>query len=791
MISTGEEALKDKTTERNDEIKLYVAEAYFLQKDYTKAAEFYRAYKGSLTPHHLYQYGYCLMKQGQYEDAIQAFNGITIIEDSLGQDVSYNLGDAYIQTKDKEKARTAFQFASGLDYIPIIKEISLLNYAKLSYELDFPKESIEAFKEFLKKYPEAKHADEAKEILAQILMTSESPKEALEIIESIPNRSTKLNEAYQRILYSYGISLFNNHQYKEALDNFGKSLKYPIEKKIKTLAYFWAGECHYKIGAEGDFEKALANYKLFLGSDEAEETPYYSLGFYNVGYCYFKDEDYVNAKTYFAKYLSAEKNNKRVPRYVDGILRKADCNFALKDYSEAMDGYENVIDSKAPETDYAIYQKGLILGLQNKDEEKISTMRLVPKNSPLADDALFAIAETYKNNGKYDQAIREYNSLNYNFPKNPYYLSALLNIGQSYINMNQDGKAIHVFKNILTTYPHTPQGRQSMKLIQNSYIDRGMTDSLDAFNSTLPNGQGVNAEQDSILYASAFSNIKNDDCAAAVKSFKRYLNKYPNGFFAIDAHYYTADCEQNNSSFAAAIEDYNYVIAKSPNPYMEKSLKNCAALYYNDKNYPLSLQRYKQLEEIAADKQNVLLALNGQLRSGFFLNMYEPSIETGNKILNLAYADENSKHEAQFYIAKCELELNHLDQALPLFEEVYKNDKSIMGAEAMYQSAYIIFLQGKYKDAQDMIFQLKDRYAIYDYWKAKGFILLADILVKTGDDFQAKSTLKTIVDYYEGEDLKKIAQEKLDEIKARESKGKPNDSKQNDNQQKEEKQDGQ
>jgi len=778
VISVGEEALKDKTTEKNDEIKLYVAEAYFLQKDYAKATEYYKSYTGTLGEHHMYQYGYCLLKQEQYADAIAVMNGLTVNEDSLGQDISYNLGNAYIHTNEKEKARTAYQFASGLSFIPIIKEVSLLNYAKLSFELGFPKEAIEGFKQFIKDYPSAKHTEEANEYLAQVLLHADNLKEALDIIENIPRRSTKLNEAYQRILYSYGLSLFNNHKYEEALENFGKSLKYPIDEKIKALAYFWAGESHYKISendknnTDEQIDKALANYKLFLGVGASEETPYIGFAYYNLGYCYFKKEQYVDSRTYFGKYMATE--SKRVPRVVDAILRKADCNFALKHYPDAMSGYEDVIESHAPETDYALYQKGLIQGLQGHDEDKISTMRLISKTSPYADDAQYAVAETYKINGNHEQAIKEYRSLNYNFPKNPYFVKAMFNIGQEYINQNQDGKGISVFKTIVSQYPNNPEAQQSLKRIQNSYIERGLSDSLEELTHNFP---GIkNSEQDSLYYATAFSNIKNDDCPAAVKAFKKYATKYPNGVFSVDAHYYTADCEMSNGSKAAAIEDYNYVIAKSPNPYMEKSLKNCAGLYYDDKNYVIALQRYKQLEEIAADKQNVLLSLNGQLRSSYNLAQYEPSIETGNKILNLAYADDKSKIEAQFYMAKSELELNHLDQALAGFEVVAKNDKSDMGAEALYQTAYIHFAQDKNKDAQTIIYNLSHS-DFSDFWKAKGFILLSDILVKTGDDFQAKSTLQSIIKNYDGADLVKIAEQKLQEIKDREAKAKPADDK--------------
>jgi tetratricopeptide (TPR) repeat protein len=151
------------------------------------------------------------------------------------------------------------------------------------------------------------------------------------------------------------------------------------------------------------------------------------------------------------------------------------------------------------------------------------------------------------------------------------------------------------------------------------------------------------------------------------------------------------------------------------------------------------------------------------------LKQYDRASEVGNKLLNLGYADEESKIEAQFYIAKSNLELNQLDQALASFEQVYKQNKTEIGAESMYQVAYINFLKEKYKESQDLIMKLKDDFSYYDYWKAKAFILLADISLKTGDIFTAKNTLQSIVDNYEkDDDVRQTAKDKLNQIKENE-----------------------
>jgi hypothetical protein len=56
----------------------------------------------------------------------------------------------------------------------------------------------------------------------------------------------------------------------------------------------------------------------------------------------------------------------------------------------------------------------------------------------------------------------------------------------------------------------------------------------------------------------------------------------------------------------------------------------------------------------------------------------------------------------------------------------------------------------------------------YDYWIAKSFILLSDVYVKTNNIAQAKATLQSIIENYDGADLLQVAHEKLNAISATE-----------------------
>ncbi|MCX6352989.1 MAG: tetratricopeptide repeat protein [Bacteroidetes bacterium] len=772
-IEFGKQALENAESKGANEVSLFLAEAYFLKKDCPNASQYYNQYVeagGALPDHHLYQLGYCLYQQEKYKEALDAFSAINIKDDSLGQNIAFHLANCYQKTGNENKARSSYEFCMKRSFNKNIKEISLFNFAKLSYKLNFDKEAIESFKTFIKTYPGTKSTAEAKTLLSQILLAANNPKEAMDVLETIPDRNEKLDEAYQKVCYLYGMELYSSKMQEEAIPYLKKSLEFPYDRRIKALCNFWIGEYGYKLAR---YDDAITRFKNFLFVSESSETPFANIANYNIAYSYFKKEDYKYALIYFKKFIKAEKRDDNSPRLTDAQLRAGDCNFIRKDYKDALNNYQVVIDDNANEGDYAMYQKGIIQGLLRMPTDKIATMRSLAKKYPSSaylDDALFTVGEELKKKGDYADAIQAFNYLNQNYPKNPYYRLAMLNVGLIYFNQEKDDKAVAVCRTIIQKYPYSDEAKQALKTIENSYIERGMTDSLQEFYKVLPNSSLTQSKVDSSLYSSAYNNVRSNDCDAAIKSLKIYLDKFPNGYSAVEASYYMAECGVKTKDTNTAFRGYNYVIAKSPNQYVERALVKSAEMLFLRKDYQTANSRYQQLEDLATLKQNSLLALNGQLRSYYFLKNYEKSIELSNKILNTGFADEESKLGAQFIAAKSHLELNQLAQALALFTQVQKASKNQIGAEALYECAHINYMQEKYTEAEDMVMKIKDNYSSYDDWRAKGFILLADIYTKKGDVFNAKNILQSIIDNYDDEGLKAIAKQKLEVLKSTEKK---------------------
>jgi predicted negative regulator of RcsB-dependent stress response len=113
------------------------------------------------------------------------------------------------------------------------------------------------------------------------------------------------------------------------------------------------------------------------------------------------------------------------------------------------------------------------------------------------------------------------------------------------------------------------------------------------------------------------------------------------------------------------------------------------------------------------------------------------------------------------------------DSAWSHVQYVMKETKNAWAAECKFYNAQIFSHRKDFKNARKQIFELSDNYSSYEYWVAKGFILLAEVYLAEKDLFQAKATLQSLIDNYEGEDLKSIAREKMMQIIAEEEKNKP------------------
>ncbi len=758
------------------EINQLVGKAYFEKGEYEEALpylEYYAGHVRKMEKEDIYQLAYCQYKTGNYEKAIDNFKELNQQNDSLGQNAMYLLGLCYLETGNKAKARLPLMEASQEDYDLFIKEHALFNYAKLSYEMGYGDVAIRSVNAFLSEFPSSQYRTEASELLTDILISSHNYKDAIETIESLPDKTPKIKEAYQLVAYYRGVELYNDKNYAEARKMFLKSVQYPLDPAIEAQCYYWIAEMEL---SKGNYQQAIRSYNKFLGLAGNNTLPPESskaTAYYGLGYVYMKTEKYASALSNFARSRSAfgrfpgqaAYRNVRQKVVPDLILRTADCQFILNKRQDALDSYNEVIRNNYPGTDYAYFQKGMLLGLMNKPEGKIQAMEQITSkypNSIYYDDALYQKANTYLIQNQYTRAIAGFEELMDKQKNSLYVVQSLLKLGLIYYNMNNNAKSVAYYQQVATDYPNTPEAEEALDRIKEIAIETGRTDWYD-------NTPGASlSEQDTVLFKAAEKYYFEGDCGKAKKELGKYLNRFPDGYFALTAHYYRADCLDREKAYADALKDYEYVINYPRiTSYSEVSFLRAAKIrHYLLKDYDKAFLYYRKLLSIASLKENRQDALSGLMFTGWETGRLNDVVRYAKQVLADAQSTPENVVDAHYYLGKVAYQNGDYEKAIIEFTQTAQQTSSEKAAEAKYLTALMYFRQGNLDMASANCDEVLKNYSGYEYWLVKTYILIADIAVENEELYQAKATLESIVNNYNGnQTLLNEAKEKLDIVK--------------------------
>ena len=784
VIDYAVPVVEGRSSVRNkSDIQQLIGQSYFELKNYEEAVKFLTEFEKkarSVTKEDYYQLGYAQYQIGDYKGAVKNFKELNHLNNALAQNALFLTGNAYLKLGDKENARSALQRASTMKYDKAIVEEAKFNYAKLSYELGHNNDALVSIRKFIENYPTSKYSTEANEVLANVLLQTRNYNEALQIIEQIQNPSTKIQEAYQLMAYHKGISEYNDGKLNRALEAFNKAERYTHDKSILALTKYWRGDIYHR---KGSYDKSIVEIEQFLanaGSLSKEHTIKVdqSTGYYVQAYNHYKLKHYTAARKSFEKTaeLLATSSNAQIQNKIlpDAILRTADCYFLQREYSASLTNYDQVIAKGYDGGDYAYYQKGIIEGLRGNFDAKISHLKRVTTAYPksvLVDDALFEIGNTYVLQEKTDHAIATLNQLIKNYSNSQWVAPAYLKLGLVYYNRDNYEESLRKYKTVVSRFPKTSASAEALTAIKDVYIAKGDPNGYIRYLNTVGDANVTVSVQDSILYLSAENQFTKGEYDKALTSFDDYLLRFPKGYFSLSAHFYRGECHFSFQDFSKALSDYNYVLAKPQNRFIERSLQRAASInYYHNKNFTEAKDQYLELIRLATTEDNRKTAILGILRSNFQLKDYTASIEYSNRVIGDDGYSELQQTEAYYYRAKSYWETGNRTAALTDFQFVKSKTSNQWAAEGSYYKALNYFDKGDLAKSEQACFEFVRNYPSYATWLVRTYLVLADIYIKQENLFKAKATMQSILDNYKTEDeWRQKALEKFEEIEGLEA----------------------
>lgn len=745
------------------EMNLLMGQIYFEKKEFSKALPLLEAYvknTDKVSKEVMYELSYCYYNANDVQKAIEGFKQLSNEKDSLGQNSMYLLGDLYLKTGQKENARNAFLYSADNNSNPKQQEISRFNYAKLSYELGYQDIALNSLNKFLDLYPQSAYANEAKEIIINLLANTNNYSEALSLYQSFSQPTPTMKRIYPKILFGRSTEYINNQKLDEADDLLNKVIRDPDAGPVLPFAYFWKGEVSYRLNR---YDEAIKNMNSYLqsGGIQGEANP--TDASYVLGYSYLNLENYSQALANFkqvAPVITSQSSNLQQDAYV----RSADCYFMMKDYAAAKNMYQNVINNGLDQSDYALYQVALINGIRSP-AEKIKTFNTLTERYPQSDlvaESYMQIANAYMVQEKFRDAIPYLNKILDIKSASGQYPKVYLKLGLANYNLNNNNEALQDYQKLINQYPQSEEANEALDNLRNIYVEMGKPNDYVAFVQKAGKVISV-SEADSLTYAAAELQYSNNDCAAAINSFNNYLSKFPQGAYALNANFYKSECYSRNKDWQNALKGYEAVLSQGASPFAERSAYAAARInYFELKDYPQSKTYFSKLLELSTTPENQLEALRGLVRSYYQTKDFAQANNIAKELLTKKGISTDDKAIANLVLGKSLQVNNQCPEAIKAFKEVSATNKSEWGAEARFETANCYFMLNQLPTAEKAALEVIKVTGSYDYWVAKAYILLGDIYLAEGDYFNAKATYKSVADNATIPDLKKEAQTKLD-----------------------------
>ncbi|MDR1764443.1 MAG: tetratricopeptide repeat protein [Dysgonamonadaceae bacterium] len=726
--------------------------SYYKESEYAKAAATLKQYaqrESASDAETMYALGLSCYFQNDYQGAVKYLSQNVPAENSFGQNTYIYLGQAYLKTGESDKATMAFRAASLMDFDPQAKEAALYNYAMLLHQNSVSAfgESVTTLENFLNTYPNSIYTDRVNNALVDVYMTTKDYDTALASIAKIKNPGYKILEARQKIYYYLGTVNFANADYNEAISNFSRSLNdgnYALAEKRE--AQFWRGESYYKLG---NYATAKSDYNGYI-SQAGTGGNLYPLATYNAAYCDFNRQAYSEAEKGFQKFI-ATGGGQSVVR-ADAYSRLGDCLFARRSLSDAENAYQKAVQTDAATADYPLFQRAYVLGLQKNYNGKISLLNTIINDypsSPYVPEAMFEKGRAYVMLENNASAIETYRLLQERFPDSENARKAGLQTGLLYFNDNRLQNSAEAYKKVISKYPGSEEAKVALQDLKSVYFEMNDVSGYADYVRTLGGAAQFDpSEQDSLTYLAAERLFNRNNREQAKTAMIKYLQSFPNGAFAVNAHYYLGRIYADDNNPLSAKNEFQKVLDSGNTQFTEGALTYLAQTYFAEGDYNQALTTYERLQKIATNKTDKNAASLGIIRSASRLDRQNTIVVAVNSLLKDGTPDQSATEEALYYRGKALLSLGERTLAEKDLQTVAKDTRTAFGAEAKYLLAQSYFDGKQMAKAKETVTDYIKQGTPHRYWMARSFILMSDIYAAEGDKLQARQYLQSLQSNY-------------------------------------------
>lgn len=751
VIELAQSELSDEKTITNSAFNQLVGEAYALQDQASKASNYFEKalelHPGQPSAALYYQAGVANFKISLREKAIKYLTEAGVRSGDYAQLSAFQLGRLYVSANDKDKAASAYIEASASSDEQI-KEESVLMAGKLLLDLKNYSEGIKYLEDYRTDFTDGKWKKDAEDLLAEAYLRTSNYDQAINHLREIGLVSKSNKVIYQTVTFQKAFLLFNDGNFTEAISWFDESLKYPENQSLRDEAYYNQAEAYFSLS---QFEKASQAYQK-QSNIQAESL-------YGLGYAYFNLFQYGQSIDYFERFLQS---NPSPALRDDARLRLADAYYATKEYEKSLTLYKRL--SQRNRSTYLSYQIGIVNRNLDNKEDAVSSFEEVLQMGPdtLTDDAISQIAQLRFESAKFEEAEFHFSSLIAKFPSSSLTPESYLNRAISRSNLNKYESAKSDYEFIIKNYLKSKGAFNAilgLQELQGKGVEvKNIQEYIADYRKANPDDESLEVVE--FEYAkSQYFNLKYNESAQA---FQKFVKDYSSSSYLLEAKYYLADSYYRNDRLEESKLNFAE-IAGIRNQFSGRVYSRLGDIKFRLESFDEAITSYKSLVELSLSPKDSYKGQAGLMKSYFQVGDYEACISTADAIIAADWQPLNGERNALLLKGKSLLELGSLEQSEIVLGSLSDQTDRI-SAEASFLIARMKFDKGEHQASLDLLFAFNSKFGSYQNLIDQSYLQIANNYIQMDELFQAKATLRSIIQHSENEDVKQLALNKLNLI---------------------------
>lgn len=688
-------------------------------------------------------YRFFLSGRAAYQDraytiAIRLFDRVLVL-DPFGEyadDAAYYRALSYYEDERYQRAVQLFnQFLSFYSHSPYREHIAYLLVESYYHTKQWDR-VIQQGTLFLRNYPRGEYIDDTHYLLGSVYLIQGKYGSAVEEFSRVVGDTN--SSLREMAFYRLSLAYFYDGNYRQAREKIQAFLVTYPNSSLVLQARMLLGKCAFAekkytearslimqvlsnapaaLVAEGMYYRAMIdietqnyssaiNYLSTLVRYEkigSYPNDYREDGLYKLALLYKMQRRYQEAKTALEELLKLTRSKET---QLKASLELASLAVLLGKYDEAKTAYKKLADldkgylplakQKVGELAFLVKDFGEADGYFSEIVEKYS-------DSPQFPDALYWRARTRIEQGRYEEAVKDFDLFRKLFPTASRIEETIMYTGNSYAAMKKWDDALVSYNYLLRNYPTSRFADSAYLAIAWVYLQRGLTPRAEETYQRMAAAYPNSPKAALAIYSLASLQYNQRRYAEALTNFEQVYRRYRTTFYAGEALLKAGWVYLRQERFRDLIRFYEGADIAYLDADQKAAFYNLLGwAYFREGNYDRAIANYNTSSATAT---NITTVLENQLyvaKAYYNLEQYANAIRTYEGYIQQALQAGKTDNVPTAYaeMAWCYLKIGEKETAESIYQQLLTEfPASPATAEAIFRMGELAYSSQRYDEA--------------------------------------------------------------------------------------------